>query len=449
MDLIEAVFNAGIVGEGGAGFPTWAKLKTKADCFIINAAECEPLIETDKYFMREFPREIIAGTVASARQVGASRIVIGIKSKYHREIESLKNAIKEQGENVEIFEMPSFYPAGDEHVLVYLITGKSIPARGLPLDVGCVVGNVGTMRSVFHAMDGQPVTHKYLSVTGAVKEPILMRVPIGTHFRECVNAAGPQLERYAVISGGPMMGAVISDQQKIDEAVVTKTTGNIMVLPEGHSLIQRTAVSFERIRLRSRSACIQCRFCTDLCPRYLIGQEMEPHKVMRGLWCEDMIKSDEEYLKTFGEALNCSGCGVCEMFSCPMNLSPRRVNEYFKGVLRAKGLDQKPNQHPQANRDFMHRLVPTERLAARLDLLKYYPLRAEKLIDYVPKEVWIPFKQSIGKPAVPTVEEGCRITCGQLIGKAQEGLSSNIAASMDGTVTEINALGARIAGGGE
>ncbi|MDO5115004.1 MAG: 4Fe-4S dicluster domain-containing protein [Synergistaceae bacterium] len=442
--LLEAVFQAGVVGEGGAGFPTWAKLRGKAECYIVNAAECEPLIETDKYLMRTFPRQIAAGAAAAAAQVGAERVVIATKAKYEREIAALKEAIRELEAKIEIVTMPSFYPAGDEQVMVYYVTGRCVPARGLPLDVGCVVDNVGTVRSVYEALLGSPVTDKYLSVTGEVGEPLMIETPIGTSFRECVALAAPSLTDYAVINGGPMMGLTLAEPERIDKAVVTKTTGNILVLPPDHYLIKRSQLKMARIRLQSRSACIQCRYCTDLCPRWLIGHEMEPHVVMRGLWCEGQIKNSEEFVRAFGDALNCCGCGICELYACPMGLSPRRVNEYFKGVLRARGLDQKPNPHPKARSSFSQRLIPTERLAARLDLLKYYPLHADRCVRYSPKEVYIPMRQGIGRAASPVAEAGARVSRGELIGRAAEGISSNVHASIDGIIKEINAQGARI-----
>ena len=123
------------------------------------------------------------------------------------------------------------------------------------------------MRSVYEALEGRPVTDKYLSVTGDVREPVMLRVPIGTYFRECVALAGTGLSEYAAVNGGPMMGLVLSEKEKIDAAVVTKTTGNILVLPPDHYLVERSKLKMQRIRLQSRSACIQCRYCTDLCPR--------------------------------------------------------------------------------------------------------------------------------------------------------------------------------------
>ena len=138
MDFIERVKAAGVVGAGGAGFPTHVKLSAKAELLIVNAAECEPLIEVDKYLCRTFAPDIVRGVSAAARHLGA-RAVVAIKSDYRAEIGALRSAIQERGADISIFEMASFYPAGDEQVMVQLVTGRSIPERGLPLDVGAVV----------------------------------------------------------------------------------------------------------------------------------------------------------------------------------------------------------------------------------------------------------------------------------------------------------------------
>ena len=137
MNLTEAVKAAGVVGAGGAGFPTHVKLSAKAECFLGNAAECEPLIETDKYLCRTFPDRVVAAAVAVAEHLGAKRTVIALKGKYHAEIAALEGAISRSGAQVELFRMKTFYPAGDEQTMVQQVTGRSVPERGLPLDVGC------------------------------------------------------------------------------------------------------------------------------------------------------------------------------------------------------------------------------------------------------------------------------------------------------------------------
>ncbi len=446
MNLLEAVKDTGIVGAGGAGFPTHVKLKAKAEWFIVNAAECEPLIETDKYLCRTYADRIVAAAAAVAAHLEASHIVIALKRKYRDEIAALRAAITQAGVPIELCEMDTFYPAGDEQTMVQLVTGKTVPERGLPLDVGAVVDNVGTLLGIYDALvEGTAVSSKYLSVVGEVAEPIMLHVPIGTAVTDCIAAAHPRISDYAIILGGPMMGKVVSDPQAIAQAVVTKTTGNILVLPREHYLIQRSARPLESIRAQARAACIQCRMCTDLCPRYLIGHQIRPHLVMRNLYREKSLESETEFLHAFGDAANCCSCGVCEMFACPMGLSPRKVNEYMKGALRERGIQVPRNMAPEALRELALRRIPTERLIARLGLAAYSGLHAHTCQELEPDTIFVPFSQHIGKPAEPICQVGDRVEKGQKIAQAAEnGLSANIHAGISGVITEITAAGARI-----
>ncbi len=438
MDLVEAVKNAGIIGAGGAGFPAYVKLSAKAKTFIVNAAECEPLIETDKYLMRTFPKEIVMAAEAAADQLGAECRVIALKQKYRKETEALQKAIEEKNSTFQLFKMNSFYPAGDEHTLVQLVTGCTVPERGLPLDVGAVVSNVGTMLNVWQALEGEPVMMKYLSVVGDVERPAMLQVPIGISVQECIDQAGPLPAEYAVIIGGPMMGRVYK-QGEIGNLVVTKTTGNIIVLPGRHYLVRCSELSIPVMIAQSKSACIQCRMCTDLCPRYLIGHKMRPHMIMRNVYREKTIESDREYEDVFGEAANCCDCGVCEIFACPMGLSPRKVNVFIKTQLAARKLKPPRNPEPRAMKELHNRRIPTERLAARLDLTKY--LRASigdcRLLE--PDQVTIPIRQHIGVPGDLCVSVGDRVRKGDLIAKAREdALSVPVHASIDGRVLSVD-----------
>ncbi len=447
MNLIEAIKGAGVVGAGGAGFPTHVKLNTKADCLIINAAECEPLIETDKYLCRTWAPQILEAILAVKAHLGASRAVIALKAKYQPEIEALSKAIQEASAPVEIFQMGTFYPAGDEQTMVQQVTGRSVPERGLPLDVGCVVDNVGTMLNIHDALKGQPVVDKYLSVVGEVKEPVMLRVPLGTPVTDCVKAADPNLSEYGLIVGGPMMGKPLIKEEDIQGAVVTKTTGNLIVLPKDHYLFQRAVKPIAAIRHQTRSACIQCHMCTDLCPRYLIGHKIRPHMVMRNLWREQELEDPQEYERVFGEAVNCCDCGVCEMFACPMQLSPRRVNQFIKQRIREKGIQvPRSTPTPQARPEIQLRRTPTGRLTTRLGLAAYYGLHAHSCQELSPEEVFLPFSQHIGKPAQPVKKEGDTVERGELLAQAGEGLSANIHASISGVVTEVTEKGVRIRG---
>ena len=152
MEFLEKIQQAGVVGAGGAGFPTHIKLKAKARWLILNAAECEPLIETDKFLCRNFADRIIAAAAVTAAHLGAEHTVIAIKGKYEAEIRALQAAIDAAGQSIEICKMSTFYPAGDEQTMVQWVTGRSVPERGLPLDVEAVVNNVGTMLTIYDAI---------------------------------------------------------------------------------------------------------------------------------------------------------------------------------------------------------------------------------------------------------------------------------------------------------
>jgi Na+-translocating ferredoxin:NAD+ oxidoreductase RnfC subunit len=445
MNLIEKVMAAGVVGAGGAGFPTHVKLNTKAECLIINAAECEPLIETDKYLCRTYPKRIVNTIVQMVAHLEAQRGVIALKEKYTREIAALEAAIAAAGaqDTVEIFPMRSFYPAGDEQVMVQQITGKSIPERGLPLDVGCVVENVGTVCGIADALEDKPVTHKFLSVTGAVVQPTMFLVPLGTPIREVIAAAQLTTKEYSVISGGPMMGKMLPEDTDIDSTYVTKTTGNLLVLPRDHYLVRRSSLTIERMARQAATACIQCRMCTDLCPRHLIGHEIRPNLIMRALFREPSM-DEEQYLKSFGSAINCCSCGACEMFSCPMGLSPRKINDFIKGRLKEKGMQPERNLSPTAQPGIDHHKIPTERLIARLGLAEYYTHELPTFQELHPTTCFLPMSQHIGAPAQPIVELGSKVAKQTLVATAGKGLSANIYTGIGGTVTEVSERGIRI-----
>jgi Na+-translocating ferredoxin:NAD+ oxidoreductase RnfC subunit len=445
MNLTELVKAAGVVGAGGAGFPTHVKLSAKAEFFIINAAECEPLIETDKYLCRVFADELVEGILVVAEHLGAKRKVIALKAKYKAEIAALRASITKACAEIEIFELKTFYPAGDEQVIVQQVCKKSVPERGIPIDVGVVVSNVGTILNVTDAIKGIPVTDKYLSIVGEVETPIMVRVPVGTRISECIAKAKVKVPKYAIILGGPMMGKVIDNAKEIVTTVVTKTTGNIIILSPEHNLIKWNRVSLERMAMQARSACIQCRMCTDLCPRYLNGHRIYPHIVMRNIGRESLITDEEEYKKAFGSAVNCCECGVCEMFSCPMGLSPARVNRFIKKRLREKGIQIERNIKPEAREEVELHKTPTDRLIARLGLSSYDGQHVHECYKVDPGEVFLLFSQHIGLPAVPIVKTGDTVKKGDLVAVANEkGLSANIHASISGTIVEINEMGARI-----
>lgn len=434
VDLLEKIREAGIVGAGGAGFPTHVKLNCKVEYFIVNGLECEPLLQSDKYIMRNKSDEIIQAVEEIGKAIGAEHLVIGLKEEYIEEIEALKTSIKKFNSRAKLHLSRAFYPAGDEQVLVYEVTGRTIPPAGIPLNVGAVVSNSGTVFNIFEAIQDNHVTYKFVTVIGEVAIPSILKIPIGTTVKEVLEKCGGVVTKdYALIMGGPMMGKIISKDQ-IEKRVITKTDGAIIVIPNDHYLAEKGKMTIEHMKNQAKSACIQCRFCTDMCPRNLIGHPINPHKIMRSIALSEV---DNEVLK---QAMICCECGVCEMFACPMGLSPKRINVYVKGKLRESGIKWENTTNTFTSnilRDY--RKVPTERLVARLQLDKYKKQRLQEGEEINPIEVKIPLRQGIGMGASPVVKVGDIVGKGQLIGTVEQGkMGANVHASIHGVISEIS-----------
>ena len=233
MGLVEQIRDAGVVGAGGAGFPTDRKLNCKAEIFIVNGIECEPLLRTDRHVMEQYAPEIVKTVRAIRDSLGAKRAVIALKEHYDKAVEALRAAVK--GTKVELYLSESFYPAGDEQNLVYCVTGRVVPTGGIPLDVGCVVSNVSTVLNIAHAMNGQPVTEKMVTVAGSVAKPVTVSCPIGTPLSRLLEAAGGPVGDCTYIVGGPLMGKVTDDLSE----PVTKTTGGLLAIPKGHPILAK------------------------------------------------------------------------------------------------------------------------------------------------------------------------------------------------------------------
>ncbi len=436
LDMIEA---AGIVGCGGAGFPTHVKLKGTFEYLIINGAECEPLLRNDRYLMRTKADEIVAATAAVAKELSIPRAIIALKGHYREEVAALKAAISRQQVSVEIFELESFYPAGDEQTLVYEVTGRVIPPAGLPVQVGAVVNNVATVYAIHQAMAGIPLTKKYLTVTGEVNHPTILYVPVGTSLRYCLElAGGPKTAEYVVVTGGPMMGKVLSGEEA-DRAVVTKTTSGILVLPKDGYHAMSSVLSPRRMLLQARSACIQCSYCTQMCPRHMLGHPLEPHRIMRKMAVSTEINRvlDDPDIRN---AQLCCECGICETYACPMGLQPRKINALIKRELAAEGIRYSRTEDawcPSPQRDA--RKAPTEKVAYRAGVHKYYHYEINDLITGEPEQVEIPLQMHIGAPAEAVVAVGDLVTEGDVIARPREGkLGAVIHAGITGRVTAVS-----------
>lgn len=409
-ELKQKLKSAGIAGAGGAGFPAYAKLSDKADTIILNCAECEPLLTLHKQLLAEYTFEILSALSLIADTTGAKQIIIAIKKQYKDAIYAVK-AVLDRFEKMKISYLPEVYPAGDEVITIYETTGRVVPPGSIPISVGVTVFNVETVWNIYQAVfENKPVTHKYVTISGAVHTPKTVKAPLGMQFSELIKlAGGATIENYSIISGGPMMGNLVDP---ID--TVTKTTNAILVFPENHPVVERKKTRISLSLKRAMGTCCQCRACTTTCPRNLLGHPIEPHAFMRSA-----TSGDTKDLEPFINTMFCSGCGLCELYSCPQGLSPRTLITEYKLGLRANGVqipDKIKTKAVDKNRAMKQ--VPLSRLTARLGLTKYN--KPAPLIDEepLPKKLRINLRQNIGAPAKPIVTAGQSVSCGDIL--AQE-----------------------------
>ena len=384
MSLIEKIEAAGVVGCGGAGFPTHRKLSGKFEYLIANGAECEPCLRHDRWLMRNKAKEIVQAMDAIAAELDIPNAVVALKGHYEAEAEAIEAAAKELGSKVRVHRMESFYPAGDEQTMVYEVTGRVVPPAGIPAEVGAVVDNVATLFAVYEAMNGIPFTKKYLTVTGEVNTPSVLHVPVGTSFKKCIElAGGAKIRDYFVVTGGPMMGKPVTAVE-LETAEVTKTTGGILVLPPDGYHAKTSQLNVKRMLSRAKSACIQCTSCSQLCPRYMLGHPLRPHMIMRkmamGGHPKDML--DDPVIRS---AALCCECGICEVYACPMGLNPRKINAIIKGELREAGIRYQRQQTSwEADPEREMRKAPTDKVAARAGVYRYNKLNVSSFVEYDP-----------------------------------------------------------------
>ena len=421
--------NSGVVGAGGAGFPSYAKLSDKADTILLNCAECEPLLKLHRQVMQVYANEILTALDTVRETVGAQRAIVAIKPSYKKAVDAVK-ALLGNFKNIEIGLLPEVYPAGDEVVTIYETTGRVVPPGKIPIEVGVTVFNVETILNAYYAITkGAGVTHKYITVTGAVKNPITLRVPLGITVKEVIDlAGGPTIKEYALINGGPMTGSIAAESD-----VITKTSNAILVLPPDQYVIKKRTSNPSISLKRAMSACCQCRMCTDLCPRNLLGHPIEPHRFMRNI-SSGTTNDVKPYLGTFF----CCSCGLCEMYSCFQELNPRTLIGIVKGSLRKGGIPIPEVTEAPVKKERNGRYILKSRLTAKLGLSEYNRSAPLDETEYKPKSVKILLSQHIGKPAEAIVKMGDTVKVGDTIATADENaLGLAIHSSINGMVTEV------------
>ena len=296
--IIAAVQEAGIVGEGGAAFPTHVKLmpveKRPVDIFILNGCECEPYLTADYRLMVEAPQAIVAGLLLARKACGATRAIVAIEDNKPAAIAAMGKAVAGLPA-VEVVVCETRYPMGGERQLIPTVTKRRVPVGGLPLDVGVLVVNVGTAAAIANAcLRNQPVTHRIVTVTGqGIVRPGNLIAPIGARFADLIKHCGglkPDARR--VLAGGPMMGFAVSDLN----TPVTKGTSGITVLAESE-------LDYAR-----QTNCLKCGQCVDVCPLNLV-----PTKIAHAVKAGNLDLAERSYLAA------CCECGCCS-YVCPARI---------------------------------------------------------------------------------------------------------------------------------
>jgi electron transport complex protein RnfC len=318
----ERVAQSGIVGMGGAAFPSAIKLnlgeQKKLEILLLNGAECEPYLTCDDRVMRESPDEIIDGARIMARALGTPRVVIGIEQNKPQAIETMTRAASPFPE-VQVVTVPVQYPMGSERHLVQAITGIETPARKLTADLGIVVHNVATACAVHHAVRfGRPLVARVVTVSGgAIREPKNVLAPIGTKISDLVEFCGGFAARpESVVNGGPMMGQPLPS---LDAPVVKGTSGIL-------------ALTAEEINDRPASACIRCGSCITICPCGLSPVEMST-----------FIRKDNLEMAAKLGVMDCFSCGSCS-WVCPSHIPLVHYFNYAKGALRDQENEKRKNE---------------------------------------------------------------------------------------------------------
>ncbi|MEE0410983.1 MAG: 4Fe-4S dicluster domain-containing protein [Clostridia bacterium] len=431
-ELQKIVYNAGIVGAGGAGFPTHRKFSDKVEQIVVNAAECEPLMMVDHHLLEYHLSEIAEALNVMCDAMGAKEVLIGIKGKNMHLLD--KDVVRSfRGTRIKIKEIPDVYPAGDEVMLTYETTGKIIPEGAIPIMVGVMVINVETVFNIYKALkNAEPVTEKYITIGGDVPEDITVVAPMGMKIKDLLNSVGyGNLEGKSVVNGGPMMGALVD----IENDVVTKTTKGLLIFPTTHGVIQRMKQPVGVSMKRASAACCNCTMCTDLCPRYLLGYNLEVHKTVRAA-SHGEVKNTEAFLQN---AL-CCGCGVCSVIACQQGLFPSKLSMEIKGALGKYGLRRENNVQPESARpERASRLISSNKLIDRLGIRRFVKKSVKKVDTvFTPDTVYIQLKQHVGKPATATVKVGDKVKAGDVVAlTAYEDLGTVMHSSINGTVKEV------------
>ncbi|PKM17023.1 MAG: electron transport complex subunit RsxC [Gammaproteobacteria bacterium HGW-Gammaproteobacteria-2] len=335
--IVERARQCGIVGMGGAGFPSAEKLAITRDTLILNGAECEPYIACDDRLLREHANDVVMGGRVMRRATGAARVLLAVETAMPEALAACTQAITECGAGeIELVAVPTVYPAGGERQLIRVLTGDEVPRGGLPRDIGVVVQNVATARALWRAIaHGEASTRRIVSVTGpGVQRPGNWDVAIGTPISHVLAQAGGYSEAAArLIIGGPMMGVALAN----DDYPISKTSNCVLVLAASQLRDPATEMP-----------CIRCGDCAVVCPAQLLPQQLLAQ--VRG---EQWPRAQQQGI------FDCIECGCCDL-ACPSQIPLTQHFRHGKTELRVRAL-----QAEQANAARLRHEHRQQRLSAR------------------------------------------------------------------------------------
>ena len=428
-DVLNQIKEAGIVGAGGAGFPTYVKLRGNIKTLIVNAVECEPLIQVDKLLLATYTAEILESLMFLIKSFKIEKCIIAVKSGQRDLVDEVRLKIKSN--KIQIQEVPSVYPMGDEVILVREVTGIELNRGELPINKGLVILNLETVFNIYKKMFYDlNVTHKYVTITGEVENPGTYLLPIGTPIKRVLSHITPtHLTDYGILMGGPMTGHLVCG-----EDTIKKNTKALIVLPRNHKVVRNLMASSETSLKRIMTACSQCMACTDMCPRNLMGHDVQPHKLMNA-----MANGLNNYTESLHTALGCVNCGICELYACHHDLAPRKMMVLVKQAYAKNGVRPSPVESQKVSPFIDHRRIPSNRLLMHLNLSKYKGNKTIQTSAVEVNTVKIATLQHIGAPTVPLVKIGEHVKYNQCLAvPPEDALGVPVHSPMNGVVVGID-----------
>lgn len=371
-ELVKRVREAGVVGLGGAAFPTSIKLASDkpVDTLVVNGAECEPYITCDDMLMREHAQEIVHGIVIAQQILQPKSTLIAIEDNKPQAIKAMRAALTDANlPQAEVVAIPTLYPSGGEKQLIRILTGKEVPSGGLPLDLGVICQNVGTLFAIHAAItQGLPLVERIVTVTGeAVKTPQNLRVPIGTPLQDIISAAGGYLPgAEQLVMGGPMMGIAL-------------TTDTVPLIKATNCILVQTAEALPGNAI----ACIRCGECAEVCPAQLLPQQLYWHSRAR-----DLEKAQEYNL------FDCIECGCCS-YVCPSQIPLVQYYRYAKTEIKQQELGRQKSDIARTRHEFHQERLEkaarekAEKLAAKKAALEKKKAAKDNQTEEDPKKAAI------------------------------------------------------------